>query len=97
MNKQQVTEILDFWKTAGPGSWWRKDLKFDEEIRTRFNQLHQSAAARKLDSWRNEPKSCLALVLILDQFSRNLFRGSDQAFAQDAYGLELAKYAVTNE
>jgi len=97
MAEKYVTEVLDFWQTAGPAAWWRKDLKFDEEIRTRFGELHQSATSRKLDDWRSEPKSCLALVLLLDQFSRNLFRGSDKTFAQDDYGLELAKHAIANE
>ncbi len=95
MSNQQAAEILEFWLAAGPSAWWRKNNKFDEEIRTRFGDLLEPAAAGDFDDWRNEAPSCLALVLVLDQFSRNLYRGSAKTFAQDEYALELAKHAVT--
>jgi len=94
MENQKALELLDFWQKAGPSAWWRKNTEFDLKIRDRFVDLIDPAANRELDYWRNEPKTCLALVLILDQFSRNLFRGSKKAFAQDLYALELAKHGV---
>lgn len=94
MDNQKALEVLEFWLTSGPSAWWRKNAEFDSTIKNRFGELIEPAAVRKLDSWRNNPQSCLALVLILDQFSRNLFRGSDKTFAQDDYALELAKYGV---
>ncbi len=94
MNNQQAAEILEFWLAAGPSAWWRKNIEFDEDIRTRFGDLLEPAAAGDLDDWRIEASSCLALVLVLDQFSRNLYRGSAKTFAQDEYALELAKHAV---
>ncbi len=96
MSKIRANEVLDFWQAAGPSAWWQKNSKFDAEIKMRFDRLHQQAATGILDEWHNEPASCLALVIILDQFSRNLHRGSDRAFAQDAAALKLAKYAVEN-
>ena len=96
MANSAAAEVLEFWRTAGPSKWWRKNLEFDGEIKTRFGDMHKKAANRELDIWRKENQSCLALVLILDQFSRNLLRGSDTSFAQDAYALEVAKYAVSN-
>ncbi len=94
MESRIANEVLQFWRDAGPSRWWRKDQAFDDAIKARFGALYKEATARKLDSWREESHSCLALVIILDQFSRNLFRGSDKSFAQDDYALELAKYGV---
>ncbi|HET9653238.1 MAG TPA: DUF924 family protein, partial [Usitatibacter sp.] len=74
--------------------WFRKDVAFDEEIRRRFGELHAAAAARSLDAWRASPEPMLALVIVLDQFSRNIYRGDARAFAQDAHALECAKEAV---
>jgi len=96
MENAKAQQILDFWLQSGPSAWWRKDSKFDSSIKQRFGDLIEPAANRQLDSWRRQPQSCLALVLILDQFSRNLFRESDKAFAQDGYALELAKHGVEN-
>ncbi len=92
-------EVLDFWfgKPRGKAraEWFRKDERFDEEIRSRFGELHARAARRELDAWRARPDSMLALVIVLDQFSRNLYRNDPRAFAQDAYARECAKEAVS--
>ena len=96
MAAHKANEILEFWLSAGRSAWWRKNPQFDEEIRTRFGALHPKAAAGDLDDWRAESGSCLALVIVLDQFSRNMFRGSEKSFSQDPYALELAKFAVEN-
>jgi uncharacterized protein (DUF924 family) len=93
-----ATDVLEFWFGAKPGpqraEWFRKDAAFDAQIRERFGELHESASKRELESWRAAPESMLALVVLLDQFSRNLYRGDARAFAQDAYALECARQAL---
>jgi uncharacterized protein (DUF924 family) len=90
--------ILRFWfgEPAGPArrEWFRKDAAFDEEIRRRFGALHRAASRRELEHWRASPEPMLALVIVLDQFSRNLYRGDARAFAQDGHAVECAKEAV---
>ncbi|KQT88100.1 DUF924 family protein [Aurantimonas sp. Leaf443] len=86
--------IVDFWREAGPERWFVKDSEFDETIRQRFGDLYERAAAGDLDDWAEEPTGALALVLLLDQFPRNLFRGSPQAFATDGKALSIAKAAL---
>jgi uncharacterized protein (DUF924 family) len=96
------TVVSDFW--FGPqGSaergrprkcWFVKDAAFDEAIRSRFLPLWESAARGELQAWRDLGPSALALVIVLDQFSRNLFRGDARAFSQDARALEVAKHLV---
>lgn len=92
--------VLDFWfgSIGGRGraraEWFRKDATFDAEIRRRFGALHQRAAGRELEAWRASARSMLALVVVLDQFSRNLFRADARAFAQDAHARECAREAI---
>jgi uncharacterized protein (DUF924 family) len=74
--------------------WFRKDAAFDEEMRRRFGHVHAAAARRELEAWRESPESMLALVVVLDQFSRNLYRNDPRAFAQDGHALECARQAV---
>jgi uncharacterized protein (DUF924 family) len=98
----RAEEVVDFWfgREGEPGygefreEWFRKDPEFDREIRDRFETLYEEAASGDLDCWREEPRSCLALVLILDQFPRNMFRGEARTYATDARALETAEYAV---
>ena len=90
--------VLDFWFGPEAGKprpeWFRKDEAFDAQIRERFGAVHEAASRRELEAWREEPRSMLALVIVLDQFSRNLFRGEARAFAQDAHALECANQAL---
>jgi uncharacterized protein (DUF924 family) len=90
--------VLDFWFGPVPGAsraeWFRKDPAFDQQIRERFGDLHERASRRELDAWRAAPRSMLALLVVLDQFSRNLHRDSARAFAQDPYALASAREAV---
>jgi uncharacterized protein (DUF924 family) len=97
-------EILEFW-FGKPGEaeygkprkvWFIKNPNFDQEVRSRFLPIYQQAAAGKLDGWKNSPQSCLALIILLDQFPRHLFRGQPQAFATDSQALSYAKHAVAN-
>ena len=91
-------EVIDFWFGSPPGpsrpEWFRKDAAFDAKIRERFGALHEAASRRELDAWRGEAESMLALVVVLDQFSRNLHRGDARAFAHDAYARECANEAL---
>jgi uncharacterized protein (DUF924 family) len=90
--------VLGFWfgepRGKGRAEWFRKDPAFDGDIRARFGALHAAASRRELEAWRASPEPMLALVILLDQFSRNLYRGDARAFAQDAHALECAKEAV---
>ena len=96
----EVRDILEFWfgMAKGLGSprieWFRKDPKFDGEIRTRFGALHAKAAAGELNAWRASPEPMLALVIVLDQFSRNLYRNDPRAFAQDEMARSCAAEAI---
>jgi uncharacterized protein (DUF924 family) len=84
-------DVLAFWRAAGPAKWFRKDLAFDDEIRARFLKTYEAAAAGKLSAWENTPEGALALVILLDQFPRNMFRGDARAFATDRFALDVAK------
>ncbi len=92
--------LLEFWFGPREGhgkprpEWFRKDERFDEEIRRRFAALHASAALGELESWRAEARSMLALTIALDQFSRNLYRGDPRSFSQDAHALACAREAL---
>jgi uncharacterized protein (DUF924 family) len=95
-------EVLDFW--FGPAgspeygrpreAWFKKSEAFDEAIRARFLDLHAQAADGQLHAWQAAPDSLLALIVVLDQFPRNLFRGTSRAFATDAQALAAAQLAV---
>ena len=88
-------DVLHFWfEELEPASWWRKDEGLDQRIRQRFAALHAAASAAELWGWRESAEGRLAEVIVLDQFSRNLFREDARAFAQDAMALALAQEAV---
>ncbi|WP_062232036.1 DUF924 family protein [Aureimonas sp. N4] len=86
--------IVDFWRDLGPERWFARDDELDATIAQRFGDVYERAAAGELDSWADEPNGALALVLILDQFPRNMFRGTPRAFETDAKALQLAKAAL---
>ena len=92
----RATAGLEFWFGSGDRDkrWFEKDAAFDAEVRARFHALHGEAAAGKLTNWKGEPGNCLALVVLLDQFPRNMFRGTARAFDTDALALDAAKHAV---
>jgi uncharacterized protein (DUF924 family) len=87
-------DVLDFWFAAGPAKWFAKDAKFDAEIAKRFGAAHGQAAAGALDEWATDGQGALALLILLDQFSRNLYRESHQAFLQDAQALSIADQSI---
>jgi uncharacterized protein (DUF924 family) len=86
--------LLEFWRGLGSERWFRKDPALDQEIRGRYLALHQEAAGGGCDAWLAHAGSALALVILLDQFPRNMFRGSPQAFATDEIALAHAKSAL---
>jgi len=86
--------IVDFWREAGPEKWFEKDEAFDETIRQRFGDLYERAALGDLDSWAEEPNGALALILLLDQFPRNMFRGSPRMYAIDAKAAQIARASL---
>jgi len=89
-----AADVVGFWRDAGPEKWFRKDTDFDHAIEERFGALHAEAAAGRKDAWAKTPEGALALLLLLDQFSRNLYRGSPKTYAQDAKAREIARGAV---
>jgi len=74
--------------------WFEKNAAFDTEIRDRFAGLYEDAAAKRLVQWRDSTPECLALIVVLDQFARNLFRSHPRAFAADPLALEMARDAI---
>lgn len=99
-NDPRAQDVLAFWFGEGATygqtrkAWFAKDEAFDAEIRARFLSLYEEAAAARLSAWRERAAECLALVITLDQFPRNMFRGTARAFAADRLALEAARHAV---
>jgi len=91
----EYNDILSFWfEEIDPSKWWVKDEKFDEHIKQQFLELHTSANKGELFEWRNTAKGRLAEIIILDQFSRNMFRDTAQAFSSDPLALALSQEAI---
>ena len=88
-------EVIDFWfKELGPKDWFRKDDSVDARIAQRFRTVHEAAASGELWHWRSLAPGALAEIIVLDQFSRNLFRDDPRAFATDSMALVLAQEAI---
>ena len=78
-----AADVVAFWRAAGPKHWFEKEAGFDDDIRRRFLKVHEAAAAGKLTAWEANAEGALALLILLDQFPRNMFRGQARAFACD--------------
>jgi uncharacterized protein (DUF924 family) len=89
-----AADVLAFWRAAGAAKWFKKDAAFDAEIASRFQVLWREAAAGALADWEAAPDSALSLVLVLDQFPRNMFRGKADAFATDPLARRVAERAI---
>jgi Bacterial protein of unknown function (DUF924) len=87
-------EILTFWREAGPDKWFEPEHAFDLSIRSRFFAAYEAAAGGRLAAWQESREGALALVLLLDQFPRNMFRGDARAFATDAMACAVADGAL---
>lgn len=96
MSIENAMTIIDFWKGAGASAWFRKNGVFDQDIRQRFGQLVEDAGDGRLEDWLDEPQTCLAYILLLDQFTRNIFRQNARAFEHDDKALNAAKIAIEN-
>lgn len=90
----QPQDILGFWRQAGPAKWFAKKTAFDDAIRLKFEPVHHRAARGEYDAWAVTPDGALALCILLDQFPRNLYRGSAHAFATDPKARGIAREAV---
>jgi len=90
------TNILRFWfEEIEQSKWWLKDLQFDAMITERFAEVHQAATCCELSNWRTSAEGRLAEIIILDQFSRNMFRDTALSFASDPLSLVLAQEAIS--
>lgn len=101
---EESERVLQFWfgeldtrgcaDAAHAARWWKKDAAFDAEISQSFGALHAAITAGEREAWRSAPRPCLAYVIVLDQFSRNMFRGSARTFASDRQALAAAVAAI---
>ena len=86
--------VVGFWRQAGPDRWFAKDPAFDRLFRERFLALHEAAARGGLSGWADTPTGALALLLLLDQFPRNAFRGTRRMYATDPLARNIAAGAI---
>jgi len=95
MSKIDYKEVLHFWfEEIDKKSWFKKDLSFDQTLMSRFGTLHRCAEQSELFNWRRTASGRLAEIIVLDQFSRNLYRNSPRSFASDPLSLALAQEAI---
>ena len=94
MASHRAQEVIDFWFDEAAERWFEKNSTFDAEIRSRFLPIYEELSAN--DAWLSQPRDCLARIVVLDQFPRNMFRGTPRAFAADPLALAAAKHAVAN-
>lgn len=90
------TDLLDVWRTAGPSKWFAKDTAFDASLRDRFLDAHFAAARREYEAVLDDADGALALILLLDQVPRNVFRDSGHAFATDPLARAYAHRAIAS-
>ena len=93
-NQFNSSEVVKFWVDAGSGSWFRKDDAFDDRFREKFAAAHEAAARGELDDWSADGEGALALLILLDQYPRNSFRGTARMFATDDKALDIARRAI---
>src|SRR5690606_36782180 len=106
MNDRDVARVLDFWfgeldelgraDEAHSERWYKKDPAFDERLRAEFADLHAEVLRGERDAWLAEPRSRLAYIVVLDQFSRNLFRGSPRSFEGDEKALRACREGIAS-
>lgn len=90
---ERAKNLLDFWFN-NPNKWFVKDTEFDQQIRAEFLSLYILAEERQLQDWENNPKEMLALIILLDQFPRNMFRNTSDMYRTDPYALNLTHTAI---
>ncbi|NQZ84603.1 MAG: DUF924 domain-containing protein [Nanoarchaeales archaeon] len=97
--KSKITpkDVLSFWfEQTKEEQWFKKDDEFDRQLTVKFAELHEEIISDKRNVWMNDANGCLALILVLDQFSRNMFRNTAKAFKSDKFSLKIAKLAIEN-
>jgi len=100
---QAAQAILAFWfgeareRGQSRAQWFKKDAAFDEEIRTRFLPVYEQGIDGAFDHWKEQPQSCAALIVLLDQFPRNMFRGTRRAFEADGMARKATRFALARE
>jgi uncharacterized protein (DUF924 family) len=92
---KSADDVLAFWTEAGPEKWYEKDEAFDHAIRDNFMSTYEAAAAGRLSAWEKSADSALALIIVLDQFPRNMFRGSARAWATDRLARDVADASIS--
>lgn len=94
-NQARIEEVLKFWfDNLSPDDWFESNEAVDSHIRERFQELHEALLEQVPETWRSSSRGCLAAMIVLDQFSRNMYRGTSRAFAADGAALSLAKEAL---
>lgn len=88
-------DVVGFWRDAGYGKWFARNEAFDADLRGRFEAAHFAASRRELEAWMDSAEGALALLILLDQFPRNCFRGSGHAYATDPLARHYAERAIT--
>lgn len=91
----QPIDVISFWRHAGRSKWFAGKRAFDDLIQLKFEALHHNVARGNYDAWMDTAEGCLALLIVLDQFPRNLYRGNAHAFATDGKALRIARHAVS--
>jgi uncharacterized protein (DUF924 family) len=89
----EALEVVEFWREAGPALWFAKDAQFDARFRERFQHDHEAAARGELDYWMSSADGALALLILLDQYPRNAFRGTPRMYETDALARRFAAQA----
>jgi uncharacterized protein (DUF924 family) len=95
MQAQSAEAVIEFWKQAGPKRWFAKDEAFDAAFRDTFHETHMQAARRELEGWLESAQGALALLILLDQYPRNAFRGTAHMFATDPLARLYAQCMVS--
>ncbi|AOT08431.1 DUF924 family protein [Pseudoalteromonas luteoviolacea] len=91
----QYQDIYEFWfVTCSEQDWWQKSSAFDQKVKSQFSILHKMAYNGELEKWRETPVGSLCEIIVLDQFPRNMYRDTPQAFASDALALSLSQQAI---
>lgn len=94
-DSRRIREVVDFWREAGrAGHWFDKNPEFDQTFRARFLDLHLAAARGQCEHWSRDAHGSLALLILLDQFPRNAFRGTAHMYATDGLALRVARQAI---
>jgi uncharacterized protein (DUF924 family) len=88
------SDVLAFWRAAGPDKWFDKDAAFDSEIARRFFCVWRAAGDGELAAWQETPEGALALLIVLDQFPRNMFRGDRRTYETDGLARDVADRAI---